>query len=776
MSAIAELRVYNTRDFFGSVDYEGEHVTWDLLALSGQPGAAFSGLCQDPTGAFLMLYPRNVPQDAGTAQWTPAVNPTAYSQSTAPATAGGRLFLRCAPTAAAPAFDTTLKYVRPDDEGFFCEMYRAETSSGTFYLYFSSGRATGTPGLRLALDGGPVRLQLSTDDDASWTDVATAYSFGDSEGYLRSANRYLTVDVLSQCDPDWLPSADSPFGPPGQIVVTLNGGADVLTYSADSLPSGAVRITGTQGQWSVLRYARKLFTPTANVGLPSQVRAAPFQSDPEPFLSGYLPYAEMWEVDVSVINGGSGGGGNQMCVLAGSQAAAVLLIDTPDEGIVTLNAAGQPSATGTAYALRSCYLSAVEASWPSIQTPPNPNAAFVAYAPIYAQCETHFDQGTRTVRRRAVVILQALDNRYAPGQVIPAARAAVLLMGDDSDPALTPVITGWTGLAALDGQEWQWVDWQKHFALIIEDRDRKGDEDQTCCLHMEPFDFQAHYLPVRKCYHKIGVTDEWMTGWPYVGRSGQLLEGGTFGGYYLGGGTAQEPLWQPAPDESVNGFLLKVTEGAGEVDPVSGQIQPMVRGTSPDGHIVYAPLPAGIASAFLTPGQTLSQLGLSSLRDYALRDFLRGRLSSTATLSHIRTPIVFEGLDPSGKAIVGVAANEALGGGPNADPNAFGSVGTNVPYVNISRRFSSPEVMGRAVAVAAVSMGYPSIGASGTLAGLDPVLDVLSVITISDPYTMGTNGAVPFWTNSVSHVVDQRDARHHTGETSFSARLIGQAG
>ena len=81
------------------------------------------------------------------------------------------------------------------------------------------------------------------------------------------------------------------------------------------------------------------------------------------------------------------------------------------------------------------------------------------------------------------------------GNVIPAARAAQLLMGDITDAQLTPVITGWTAIAALDGQQWQWVDWQKHFAVVIEDRHRKGDDDQVACLHMEPFDFRAHYNP-----------------------------------------------------------------------------------------------------------------------------------------------------------------------------------------------------------------------------------------------------------------------------------------
>ncbi|MGI4789501.1 MAG: hypothetical protein ACRYFS_11700 [Janthinobacterium lividum] len=766
---VAQLRVYNPKDFFGSVDFEGAHVTWDLFSLFGSPGSTFSGLCPDPSGDYLIQYPQNIPLDAGTAQWTPgSANAAPYAQGKDVTTQ--KLFLRCAPTTASPAFDTTLNYMRPADEGFFCQLYRAATTTGTLYLHLCGGRDSGTPGLRLAIEAGsPIRLQLSLDDDATWTDVDTA-SLGESEGYLTCTGRYLTVDVLSECDPDWTSSADSPFPPPGQVCVTLNGTA-VLTYALSSLPAGALRITGSTGAWALLSYAQKLFTVSVAAGLPNQIRAEAFQGTPDTFVSGYQPYPDMAAITVTVANGAAGTGENVMQVLAGSQASAALAITTPADGQETVN--------GTVYAKRTCFLSALEANWPSVQTAPNPDAAYTAYEPIYALCEPFFDQGSRMVRRRAVCIFQAQDNSYAPGSVIPAARAAVLLMGDVNDPALTPVLTGWTAIAALNGQEWQWVDWQKHFAVIIEDRHRKGDEDQAACLHMEPFDYQAHYLPVRKCHYKLGVTDDWMTGFPDVDRAGQLAGGGTFEGYYLGGGTAQEPLWQPAPDEAVNNFLLKVLEVSGEEEILpdgSQQIQPMVLGDSPDGHVVYTPLPAGVASAFVKPGQTLSELGLASVRSFVLNDFLKGTLRTSATLSHIRSPIVIEGLGLSGNVLVGVAANEALGGGTSADPTVPGSVATNVPYVNISRRNSSPEVVARAVAVAAVTMGFPSIGAQGTLGYLDPGLDVLSVITITDPYTMGSAGAVPFWTNSLRHLVDGTNPEHRLGETSFSARLLGQAG
>ncbi len=789
--SIAELRVYNPRDFFGAVDYEGEHVTWDLLALFGASGSTFAGLCPDPTGNFLMQYPAPVFLDAGTAQWTPAAaNQAAYAQAKDATT--GKMFLRCAPAAATTAFDTTLSYVRPDDEGFSCQIYRAATTGGTFYLYLSAGRAEGTPGLRLAIEANnPIRLQVSTDDDKTWTDVDTA-PLGESESYLTSVGRYLTVDVLSECDPTWTTSSDAPFAPPGQVCVTLNG-TTVLTWNGGSQPSassgadegdspsgnnlagGSVRISGTLGQWSLLSYARKLFAPTGLAGLPGQTRAA-FQGDPRTFVSGYQPYDQMTSVEVTAPpsalptqgggNGSSPGGGMQ--VISGGQATAALTITTPDEGLVT-------AADGNTYAGRTCFLSAAEATWPAIQAAANPAAPYASYEPIYALCETHYDQGGRIVRRRAVCIFQSQDDSYAPGNVIPAARAAQLLMGDITDAQLTPVITGWTAIAALDGQQWQWVDWQKHFAVVIEDRHRKGDDDQVACLHMEPFDYQAHYNPVRKLHHKMGITDEWMTSFPNVDESGLLPDGSQFQGYFLGGGTAQEPLWQPAPDECVNSFLGKVLEVAGEDDPSSGQIQPMVLGDAPDGTVIYDPMPAGIASAFLSPGQTLAQLGLSPIRDFALNDFKVGTLRSAATLSHIRTPVVVEGVSNQNTLLVGIAANQALGGGPLGDPSQFGFVGTNVPYVNISRRFSSPEVVARAVAVAAVTMAFPSIGAEGTLGYLDPSLDVLAVITITDPFTQGTPDPVAYWTQSLRHLMDATNAERRIGETSFSARLLGQA-
>ena len=520
--SIAELRVYNPRDFFGAVDYEGEHVTWDLLSLFGAPGSTFFGLCPDPTGDFLMQYPVPVALDAGTAQWTPnAGNQAAYSQAKDAVT--GKLFLRCAPSTAAPAFDTTLHYVRPDDEGFSCQLYRAATAGGSLYLHLSAGREAGTPGLRLAIEAGrPIRLQVSTDDDATWTDAATA-PLGECESYLTSVGRYLTVDVLSECDPNWYPSADAPFPPPGQVCVTLNG-TTVLTWTGDSLPGGAVRISGSAGQWSVLSYAQKLFVPQCFASLPAQERAAPYQGEPRTFVSGYQPYDQMTAVEVTAAPSAPPSPTGGMQVIAGSQATAILTITTPQDGLVL-------AADGNTYAGRTCFLSAGEATWPVIQVAANPAAPYVSYEPIYAVCEPHFDQGTRTVRRRAVCIFQSQDDSYAPGNVIPAARAGVLLMGDIADAQLTPVHHRLDGdcrtqrpAVAVGG-----------LAKALRRGHRRPAPKRRTTIKRPactcpPFDYQAHYLPVRRLHHKIGITDEWMTSFPDVDEDGLLPDGSQFQG------------------------------------------------------------------------------------------------------------------------------------------------------------------------------------------------------------------------------------------------------
>ena len=89
-------------------------------------------------------------------------------------------------------------------------------------------------------------------------------------------------------------------------------------------------------------------------------------------------------------------------------------------------------------------------------------------------------------------------------------------------------------------------------------------------------------------------------------------------------------------------------------------------GDAADGTVIYDPLPAGIASAFLTPGQTLAQLGLSPIRDFVLNDFKVGTLRSGVTLSHIRTPVIVEGHQPQRPGA------RRRGGKPGARRRAFG--------------------------------------------------------------------------------------------------------
>ena len=776
---IAQLRVYNPADLFGEVTYPGDACTFDLLG----PGVTATGLCRDPTGTYLMQMPADLWLPADETQWTTTGG--TFGHGTDEVT--GVAYLRS--TDPTGPFAATFNHTFADNDGFKLVLPRfaAPLTSGgatvnpsliSFYVALNAG-ASGDL-YRLAVQPGqPIRLQKAAAGTTAWADVpqGIAHELGESEGYLNrcAPQRWLTVDVLPQCDPAWAtggttgqPGNITQGGPPpGRLVITLGGGDAVLTIPMTTFHGGQIAVTGQYGQWGC-RVAKKGFYPTATAAPPTGVRPDPFQGTASAFLTGYLPYADMASVAVTVSDGTAPADTNTDQVVAGNQATAALTLTTPTEG--------QTSYNSTTYALRSCYISAIEAEWPVVQTPPLADPPFVAYTPVYAVCTSEYDQGTGWVRRHAVCVFRSLTDTYAPGSVLPAVRGAVLLMGDQADGALTPVITGLTALAHLDGQAWDWVDWQRDFALSVEDRHRTGDPDQAPCLHVAPYDFEAHYTPVREMHYRMNFTDDWMTGFPHVHRGGALDGGGTFGGYYLGGGTAAEPRWQPAADTPINSFLGEIRGVAGELDAGSGQVLPMILGTDPAGNVVYAPLPALIALAWLAPETAAAAALAASVRDYLLRDFLKGCLRTTATLSHIRTPIVLEGLDrTTGQVLLGVAANEKLGVGADADPATPGYIGRRVPYVHISRLYDSPATIQTAAAAAAVQLAFPAVGMAGDGAALEPARDVMQVVSLTDAYTTGNPGPVPFWTDRVTHVVDWRNVDGHVGETSVHARLLGRA-
>ncbi len=761
---VARLDIALDSDVFGKVTYPGESVYWDLPGQTGQPGASLAGFALDPTGGYVMQAPvGNLWQDCGDAQWTKGGGDTGtYAHGKDGAT--GKLFLRqTSPTAT--TFNTTLAAPRAADEGFFCEVYRAQTSAGNLYLNFSGGRTSGAPGLRLAVEvGNMIRLQRSTDNDATWQDVALANELGDSENAL-NPGRYFTVDVLSQCDPAWSQSSDSPQPPPGQIVVTVtcNGGAaTVLTCAASSLSAGSLKITGTLGQWGVTRYAKKRFAVSGTMTLPGQVRPRAFQGTPVTALRGYRGTSSGFTITTTT----TGAGMNSL--------QSSLTFAAPPGGI-----------DGTGYATSTAFLTAVTAVFDPVFVAPAAAPAYTTYEPTYVELHESWDQPTMTVRQWAVVKFIDTDGSLAPGTlgVLPAVRAGALSLGyliDNGDGTytedMTLHLTGYTGLHPSEpGFSWRKSGGQTFVTLILYDRLVKA--QMTPVGYQLPFDGLVHYYAMRRMGHKIGYSDADMT-WPSVGPYDA-------GYYHLPQGDALSPEMEFSPSEKIAGCMEEIRRLSGEIDAGSGEVLPMLLAPTPEGQLDYQPLPLGIVQSLTNPFTSASAYGIAPSVHFSplappVSTPPSGKiieaLETTASLAQIRSPFVAIGLDPlSGGAVVGVAANDQV----ITDPNAFGYIGAvECPLVDINRLYSSQAVADHTVRLASISLALPSV-TDKFPAYLQPGMFPLTVFGVTDPETQGTTGEVVYYATDLVHrywiqAAKDRITRH--GITEVSGRLLGTAG
>jgi len=755
---------------FGAVKVLPETISWDCMSLIGTPGAQQQGFCLDPTGTYLMQ--QDVPAwiDADETQWSTGGSAANWTHGTDEAT--GKKFLRQA-TGGNSVFSATHNFVRTADEGFVihCKRLAVATIAGVtplsaqFFVDFSIGRTAGTYGLQLAIEAGkPIRLR-GTADNTTYTDLATADELGESETYLNRTNRTLNVGVYSYCDPSWaagLPGSLALSGPPpGTVVIVINNGDAILTYQTDTLKSGSLKISGQGGQWSC-RYAKKRYVASGAITFPPQGRARPLTTVPAARLSGYVPYADSLNIAILPY---SATGLNQPV----NQAYAT----------ATLDATGDVDDTG--YARHTVMLSTVLADFPSVQLPPQQFPVFQSYYPIYAEFRQWFDQATMTVRSRALCLFNDNQNVLTPGGgVLPAARAARLWMGYNNlgPGGFAPQITGWTGLDT-DGYDWKWQGKQKYFGLVIHDRLRKGDADQTACGYQLPYDGQCHYYAVRQLLYRLGITDDWLN-FPRVQRDGATPY------YYLPRGTNAEPILQPTPDTPINAFIERIRSLSAAYDPATGQVLPMVLGCDALGNVQYFGLPVGVVNALLNPnGLTLSQLGIAPQNVYSVRPQFNGDGTPAlnellgqhvkAGLLNIRTPVVLEGLDPfRGQAVFGVAYNEALGGGPYANPDAFGYIGTDVPLYISSRLISSQQVAYICAQLAAVQTSFPAVS-DELRVHLQPNLFCLDPIAVAEYGTLGNASPVGFYPTMVDKIYDATQPPLVQESTQIAARLLGQA-
>lgn len=776
----AILRVYDDdRDALGHVFYPGESISYDLPGLLGSPGASYQGFQADPTGTYLMQQMQPVFYNADPPAWSlpgGAALPGTYSYGTDPQYQCRFLYYQNIST----AFNVQLQAARALDEGFYANLYlgaaTAAAAAGAtpvipavnFYVEFSRGRAAGEPGLRLALEPTrTIRLQVSTDNDATWTDVASADALGECENYLTQQGRQFNFSVLPMTDAAWeaaLPvSLAGSSAPPNQIVVSINGGDAVLTYTADGLAEGSMAVTGQNRQWSC-RPAKMRFSINGQVTLAPQIRPAHFQSDPAVFLNGYQ---SDWAAQVPA----QGQQSSSPPALSG-----VVVVDTPNSAHVEMTLAAAPDSTG--YALRSCFLASVDAEFPPVQQRPGVNPSYVDYPLVYSRVDHSYDQTCGTVRHRAVVWLSNQNNTFAPG--IGAAlgvRAATLFHSIDG-VTMVPELTGWTGMED-GGQEWVQDGILRFFKLSLSDKFVHTEPDTAiCCGFQLPYDYQPMYYAYGQQAYRLGIVDD-LWEFPVVRRNDAVP------GYYLDGGTTREPVHQFPPDMTLGQSMEQIRAAGAEYDPITNAPNPMVHGTDALGNLLFLGLPTGVVSLLSDPSLTLAStpeiipaITFSAVPAFnpdgsaQLNEFVQ-TWSSRSSLRRVRTPVVVVGVDPNtGSAVFGVAYNEKLGGGRYAESYAPGYIGVDKPLYIVSRLYSSQAVCDLAARNASVQLAVPAIDSGGTL-HLQPGLMPLTVVAINDYASQGSTSDVGYYVTHVTGIIDQRDPEHFHEETLLSGRILG---
>ena len=755
----ANLEVAYVKDALGSVQYCGDTATWSLPDLFNNTSTYVNGFVLDPTGDYIIQTPVNVPVDAGTSVWTLSA-PVNFSNGVNQQS-GKQFIYQGSQTGTNSALHS---FVRDYDLGFELGLFRgaptAPLAAGTafnMYIEFSSGRSKSDYGLRLAFEYGfPIRLQGSF-DDVNWTTLDTDDLNDNCEDYLTNNGRNILIDVVPLTSSNYyanLPySADTSDPPPDIICVCINNNI-ILQFATDRnyLAAGKVKITATGGQWAV-RYSDRKYLASAVFITNEIVRARPFQTNPECIFRGFAPSTFSGFVTPTFTDI------NRVYVSASVTASPV---------------------DSSGYASRTVILSKVEADFPPIYSGASSFLSIVNTTPIELT-ETHnFDQSTFSRRSIATVTIENNSGLYSPDSLIPAVRAARLTRGwiinADDGNTYNIVQTGITGLLGYenDGFHWGYSNKSPYVTLSISDLFRRGDSDTGCIGYVLPYDGQCHYYAVRDILTRMGITPDRMN-FPYCQRNSPCPH------YHLPQGTNANPALHFQPQTSMMSALLQIRGMSGEQDFSTGQILPMYLYCSTEGEIEYYPAPIGLVNQWLNPDFSVSQNSINIFNNYSavpnfngsipnLNEFV-SNLGSTASLSNIRTPIIFEGLNfKSGNIIAGSSYNPFLG--INGDPNTPGYIGADSPVFNISRLFSSQQAVQQALAVATIQTSFPAVRTSFSAhfqAGLFPLM----AIGVQDYKTQGNSNPVVYYVTNVTNRMSLTDRPSATSQ--ISARLLGQA-
>jgi len=783
ISPRAFLRVYdNDKEALGAVYAPPTSLTFDLPSLVGDPASSFTGFDKDPTGTYLMQQMAAVFVNADAAHWEnadgSALSPT-FSYGTDPST--GATFLYHG--SIAKDWNVKQRNARALDEGFYGAFYIGAATAAmpaagssappvipavSFYVELSRGRAAGEPGLRLALEPDKcIRLQVSQDDDATWTDVAVADALGECESYLTKTGRKLYLCVLPMTDALWeagLPATlDGSSAPPNKIVVSLNGGDAVLVYTDDGLAEGRVAITGQNRQWSC-RPALMRFAATGSVTTSPQFRPGQFQTDPDVSLNGYAPHG-------------------------GSTLSGQVIVDSPSSAHMEMTLAATPDATG--YALRSCFLASVDAEFPADQVEPGVSPSYVDYPAVYVTWNHQWNQTNATGRSRADVWMINQNDEFAPGTgAALGVRAATLFTSNGAGffPPGTVIeevdgvlyaaeMTGWTAMEP-GGMAWVQQGTLKYFRLSLSDILVHTEEDTAvCCGYQLPYDFQSHYYAFGQQAYRLGVPDSrWK--FPVVRRNDAVP------GYYLDGGTTRSPLWQFSPSLGLGQSMERIRSASAEEDPAMQTPLPMVIDTDSAGSLLYYGLPVGVVSLLANPALSLDQVPnvvpvmtfsavpyFSGDGNALLNEFVQ-TWESRSSLRSVRNPVVVVGQDPRVAGnVFSIVYNEKLGGSRYADPTAAGYIAIDKPLFIINELYSSTQVADLATRNAAVQLAVPSIDTGGQL-HVQPGLRHLMVVAVNDYTSQGTRFDVGYYLTEVSGTIDLRGLTFRE-ETTVSGRILG---
>lgn len=773
----ARLDVAYDKEYFGAVIYAGDDLIWPLASLIGQPGVSTSNLQPDPTGNYLMQAPYYIPVAADETQWD--TEGGTYTHTTHPTTNVAGLWQSDGSLASAGTATFNTPHGVDIYGGFKVDLFRgaAQQVPGqasvaltpdnfNFYVSFNvNSTSPNGPFLSLAIEyGKPICLNISYDGE-NFTTVAVADQLGDSETYLNSVQRHLVINVLPETDTSWwnsLPeSAQVSDQPPDQVVVTLNGGDAVLVWKAQQafFADGQLDISYSGGQWGCYVYDT-VFYPSGSMQLPAQFRAVQFGSQPSGSASGYYP-----EGNFAVLTPN---------VLTVVSADASLSVGTTSDGLTN------------GYSEGSVFLNFATADFPPVFKGRSTGIAYASFYDIADQgvpaicswSDSHdFYQRDFLVRSSGMVRLVDNLGTLAPGQsnaIGPFIRAAALVRGNVGyDNLLNPYNDTQVGITGLIGgrvRQW-WEGKQFYLELPLTDRFR----DQKIVGYMPPLDGKCHYYAMRQLGYRLNLTDDWMASFPYCNGLAGCPH------YKLPRGTTYEPLFQLQPGMGVLNAMLKVRSVSGDVDLATGQVLPMYLFFDQFGNLIYQAAPVGLVQTWLDPSLSPITQGVAIQAAYsgapqfsdfgvpALNEFI-SELGSSTSLDNIRTPIVLEGLSPVDAALVtGTYRNTALD-----DPNTFGYPGGDMPYYDISYLYSSVEATAFALQIAGVQMSFPGIE-SQFRAYIQSGLFPLMTVSVTDPFTQGTNFPVSYYTTNVKTWGTQTGDRYDSG-TRAVCRVLGQSG